>query len=225
MNVRWEQITYDHLINIEKAFELYDQAFPIEVREPHTIFMESLNYGKNREPNSFRFVVGYDGEQLVSFATGHYFAEANFGFIVYLATNPHVRNSGLGSKTLAKIEELLKIDAISAGNTSPRAIILETEKLELAHSPKDKEDCIKRTRFFERNGYKPLLGVNYLQPPLNNDEHYVPLHLLSNQTDLTKQEIADFVQVMYREKYDLVNRINKQVLSHCLDSMGLYKDN
>lgn len=223
MTIRWEQITFDNLTNIEQALEMYDQAFPIEVREPHSIFIESLNYPSLRAPNSYRFVVGYEGDQLVSFATGHYFADANFGFIVYIAIDPNVRSKGWGSETLSKLEELLNQDAISAGNSALKAIVLETEKIEMVHTEGEKEDCIKRNRFFERNGYKQLKEVVYIQPPLNAGENSVPLNLFINSHDISQQEIAEFIQVMYREKYFLVNGIDKKILSNCLEKMGIEK--
>lgn len=221
MTIRWEEITYDNLTNIEKVFAIYDEAFPIEVREPQDIFYQSLEYAKTRLPNGFRFLVGYEGEQLVSFATGHYFAEANIGFIVYIATNPLIRSKGLGTKTLVKIEELLNEDAISAGNVSLRATILETEKQEIVHNEAEKEDCIKRNRFFERNGYKKIDEIQYIQPPLNNGDSNVPLNLFINKNDVSKEEIIKYIQIIYKEKYCLVNRIDKQVLKSCLEMMGI----
>jgi len=221
MTIRWEEITYDNLTNIEKVFEIYDEAFPIEVREPQDIFYQSLDYAKTRLPNGFRFLVGYEGEQLVSFATGHYFAEANIGFIVYIATNPLIRSKGLGTKTLVEIEELLNEDAISAGNVSLRATILETEKQEIVHNEAEKEDCIKRNRFFERNGYKKIDEIQYIQPPLNNGDSNVPLNLFINKNDVSKEEIIKYIQIIYKEKYCFVNRIDKQVLKSCLEMMGI----
>ena len=221
MTIRWEEITYDNLTNIEKVFEIYDEAFPIEVREPQDIFYQSLDYAKTRLPNGFRFLVGYEGEQLVSFATGHYFAEANIGFIVYIATNPLIRSKGLGTKTLVKIEELLNEDAISSGNVSLRATILETEKQEIVHNEAEKEDCIKRNRFFERNGYKKIDEIQYIQPPLNNGDSNVPLNLFINKNDVSKEEIIKYIQIIYKEKYCFVNRIDKQVLKSCLEMMGI----
>ncbi|WP_019420373.1 GNAT family N-acetyltransferase [Paenibacillus sp. OSY-SE] len=91
-------------------------------------------------------MLGFEGEQLVSFATGHYFAEVNSGFIVYIVTNPFVRSRGLGAKTLSKLEELLHKDAAAAGYDSLSAIILETETQEIAHTEAEKEDCMKRNQ-------------------------------------------------------------------------------
>lgn len=148
MAIKWIEMTENHLFYFETAMKLYDQAFPIEVREPQEVFLRSLQLTKLNKPNHFHFLIGLEGDQLVSFATGHYFANVNTGFIVYIVTNPHVRSNGLGTKTLLKIEELLKKDAISVGNSSLGAIILETETQEMVHTQKEKEDCIKRNRFF-----------------------------------------------------------------------------
>jgi GNAT superfamily N-acetyltransferase len=205
------------------ALKIFDQSFPIEVRESHKIFIESLQYARVRKPNSFRFLVGFEGEQLVSFATGHYFADANVGFIVYIVTNPLVRSKGLGSKTLSKLEELLNKDALSAGNESLRAIILETEKQEIVHTDVEKEDCIKRNRFFERNGYTQYEEIDYLQPPLNNGESNIPLNLFINRNDVSKEEISKFIQIIYKEKYFFVNGIDNEVLRTCLGNMGMEK--
>lgn len=123
-------------------------------------------------------MIGFNGEQLVSFATGHYLADVNSGFIVYIATNPKVqRHRGVGSKTLLKMEELLHKDAISAGNASLKAVILETESQEMVHTETERKDCIKRNRFFERNDYKRYENIEYLQPPLHGVGNNIPLNL------------------------------------------------
>jgi len=222
MAIKWDEITYDNLTHFEKVLKIYDQAFPIEVRESHNIFLNSLKYARNRRPNNFRFLIGFKGDQLVSFATGHYLAEVNSGFIVYIVTNPLLRSKGLGSKTLVKIEELLNKDAILAGNRSLKAIILETEAL--VHTNKEKEDCIKRNRFFERNNYKQFKGIDYLQPPLHFGDSNVPLNLfIKNQQriEITELEIREAIRAIYKEKYYSVNQIDKDVLNKCLEKMGM----
>ncbi|MGM0878477.1 MAG: hypothetical protein ACQEWV_28215 [Bacillota bacterium] len=93
-----------------------------------------------------------------------YFADVNSGFIVYIVTNPLIQSNGLGSKTLVKLEGLLNKDAISAGNLSLRAIFLETETQDMVHTEEEKEDCIKRNRFFDRNDYEKYEEIIYRQP-------------------------------------------------------------
>lgn len=223
MAIRWGEIRYENDIHLEKVFDLFDQTFPIEVRESHNIFLKSLQYARKRKPNNYRFLIGLEDDRLVSFATGHYLSDVNSGFIVYLVTNPLERSKGLGAKTLLKLEELLNKDAILAGNTSIKAIILETEKQEMVHTEGEKEYCIKRHKFFDRNHYKLFEKIDYLQPPLLG-ESIIPLHLFIKnvQTDeLTKNEVSEVIRAIYKEKYYLVNEIDKNVLNSCLEKMGI----
>ncbi|HHW38098.1 MAG TPA: GNAT family N-acetyltransferase [Bacillales bacterium] len=223
--VNWTEITSDNLKNLESVLKLYDQAFPIDVREPHDIFQKGLKYADSSFPNHFRFLVGMEGDTVVSFAIGHYLADVNAGFIVYIVTSPLIRGNGLGSTTLLKMEELFKKDAESAGHSSLRFSILETEMEEQVHTEAEKEDCIKRERFYDKNNYKRYEEINYLQPPLHGDKSGIPLNLLfksfqESQT-ITRAEISPIVQAMYREKYYKVNGIDKAVLSNCLKKMGI----
>lgn len=115
MEITWDEITKENQANLENVLTLYEKAFPIEVREPTITFSKSMQYATKSFPNHFRFLVGLERGQIVSFATAHYLAEINTGFIVYIVTNPIERSKGVGSKTLGKMEELLNEDAIAAG--------------------------------------------------------------------------------------------------------------
>lgn len=221
MNIRWDQITDNNLSHIDKVFKLYDLVFPIVVREPHTIFYNGLHYAGQRKPNNFRLLIGFEGEELISFATGHYLEEVNSGFIVYIATNPQSRSKGIGSKTLAKMEELLTDDAIKAGNSSLNSIILETETENLVHTKEEKDNCKKRNEFFKRNGFKKLEEISYLQPPLHHEDEAVPLNLFIKNQQVNIQDIKKFIYAIYKEKYYFVNGIDKEVLNNCLIKMEL----
>ncbi|MEH7250929.1 GNAT family N-acetyltransferase [Neobacillus niacini] len=222
MNITWDEVTIDRLHHFEKVLPLYDLVFPIEVREPHEVFMKGLHSAKTRKPNSFRFLVGLDEEQLVSFATGHYLEEVNAGFIVYIATNPKVQGNGIGSKTLLKMEELLNQDAKTAGNPNLETIILETETQDMVHTKEEKENCVKRNQFFERNHYKKVKKFKYLQPPLHQAHGPVPLNLFikslqGNESSI--ETIKKIIHAIYKEKYYLVNGIDEQVLKDSLQKM------
>ncbi|MEH7113112.1 GNAT family N-acetyltransferase [Neobacillus niacini] len=224
MNIKWDEVTIDHLHHYEKVLPLYDSVFPIGVREPHEVFLKGLHYTKNQKPNSFRFLVGLDGEQLVSFATGHYLEVVNAGFIVYIATNPLIRGKGVGSKTLLKMEELLREDAIASGKSNLDGIILETETQEIVHTHEEKENCLKRNQFFERNHYKKVNKINYLQPPLHMEHEPIPLNLFIKgiqMDEFHRETIIKFIHAIYKEKYSLVNGINEQVLKDSLRKMEL----
>ncbi|TXC93446.1 GNAT family N-acetyltransferase [Metabacillus litoralis] len=224
MAIKWVEVNNENLSYVEPVMKLYDQAFPIEVREPHNIFLESVHIAKTRKNNNYHFLVGLIEEELVSFATAHYFAEINSGFVVYIVTNPKLQNVGVGSKTLAKMEELLNHDAIQTGNSTIRAIFLETETHEMAHTEEEKKACMKRNRFFSRNHYEKYEEISYLQPPLYEDEEAVPLNLFVKNIDkmiLTKHGIKEAIKTIYEEKYFLVNKIDKNILNNCLKKMKI----
>ncbi|MBM7602498.1 GNAT superfamily N-acetyltransferase [Metabacillus crassostreae] len=224
MTIKWVEVTNENLSYFEAVMKLYDQAFPIEVREHHSIFHRSLTYAKMINQNNFHFLVGLIGDDLVSFATAHYFAEINSGFIVYIVTNPQQQNNGVGTKTLAKIEDLLKADAIHAGNSSIRAIFLETETEEMAHTEEEKKECINRNRFFSRNHYENYEQITYLQPPLHEGMEDFNLNLFIknlSSTKNSKEDIKKAIKTIYKEKYLLVNEIDKEILNKALKKMGI----
>jgi len=226
MTIVWEEITKNHMLHIEKVLELYDMAFLKDIREPHHIFYNALDKAEQNLPNRFRFLVGLMEGKLVSFATGHYLAEVNCGFIVYLGTDQHERGKGLGSQALGIIEEYLNQDALLAGNDSIRAFVLETEKLEWANSEEEREACLKRDNFYRKNGYKAYKGIEYMQPPLNGGNEGIPLKLnikKRHQTNFSRDEVQRLIYAMYDQKYHLVNEIPTMVLNDCLKGMSILK--
>ncbi|KAA9024362.1 GNAT family N-acetyltransferase [Niallia endozanthoxylica] len=226
MKIVWEEITKNHMSHIESVLQLYDTAFPKDLREPHQILYNALDKAEQNPPNRFRFLVGLMEGKPVSFATAHYLAEVNCGFIVYLGTDPHERSKGLGSQALGTIEEYLNQDAILAGKGSIRAFVLETEKQESANSEEERETCLKRDYFYKRNGYKTYKGIDYIQPPLNGGNEAIPLKLnikKKQQTDFSRDEAQELIYAMYDQKYCLVNRIPTIVLNDCLKEMSIPK--
>ncbi|MEW9501775.1 GNAT family N-acetyltransferase [Jeotgalibacillus marinus] len=217
MDIIWREATIQDLEIIRSALQLYDESFPYEVREPHEVFYQSLQYQKDCFPNSFRFLIGIYNNKLCSFATAHYFANVNFGFIVYIVTDPSVRNAGLGSITLQKIDEILTKDAKKAGYDSLDGIALETEKEEMVKSEKERIDCIKRNHFFEKNNYVQIDTINHVQPPLRSEDRAVPLNLFirTYNNPLTNQLVKDIIGEIYKEKYQKVNNIPKDILEKC----------
>ena len=111
MPISWIEITLNNRDYLEKAFQLYDRSFPLDVREPHQIFLNSLQYAEEQNADHFHFLIGLEKEELVALATAHYLAEVNAGFIVYLAVCENRRKKGLGSQTLQQMERLLYKDA------------------------------------------------------------------------------------------------------------------
>ncbi|MET3728348.1 GNAT superfamily N-acetyltransferase [Fictibacillus halophilus] len=224
MDIIWKEVTYSYQENLKEALTLYHNSFPIEVREPEAVFLQSLKNAEIHLPNQYHFLVGFQDDELISLVTAHYLADVNTGFIVYLVTNPKIRSKGLGKQSLQSIEEILQQDSIAAGYESLDAIILETETEEMVHTKIEKEDCVKRTNFFMRNGFHKVEDFLYLQPPIHDDGVDVPLHLFiknRSRQELKKSEVKRIVKAMYVEKYHHGNGIAKEVLNRSYSKMNL----
>lgn len=220
----WHEIIDPKEEILMEIFDLYDQIFPIEVREPHAVLIKSLQTSQMDASQSFRFLVGLDQTKVVSFATAHYFSRVNSGFIVYIGTDPSYQNHGIGSQTLAKMEDWLQENALQAGYESLRSIILEAEQIEIMSSEQERIECIKRNRFFEKNGYHHASHIPYVQPPLHAKESAVPLNLLIKLVqgfDMETVELMNIIYSMYIGKYGLINQINERILHECLQIMGI----
>ncbi|TCP69131.1 GNAT family N-acetyltransferase [Baia soyae] len=224
MDITWKKLTSSDHIFLQKAFEIYDQSFPDEVRESHDVFDRGLLSQNSSFPDSYTFLVGYQNEdEIVSLATAHYFSKVNMGFVVYLATNPYIRSRGIGSMTLNKIEEVLQDDAKKAGHHFLSGMVLETEKPEFAHTEAEKRNCELRNRFFEKNQFVNLMNVTYLQPPLKEGDSSVPLHLFLKQYagTIQRDEIAMVIKEILTKKYQEINQIPIKVLEECQKLMRI----
>ncbi|WP_369361901.1 GNAT family N-acetyltransferase [Priestia megaterium] len=226
MSLEWFEITKGNTKYFEHVMKVHEETFPIEVRESKDIFLRSLEYSKTSFPNTFRFLVGIEDGKVVSFTTGHFLADVNTGFIVYIVTDPYIRSRGLGSKTLRKIEGLLNEDAIKAGFKCIDKIMLETETIEMVHTDSEKKDCFKRNKFFERNKYNYINFIDYKQPPLHKGEPSFPLNLFVKNyghSETKKDFLYKAIISLYREKYFNVNGIDKETLNNCIEEMQINK--
>ena len=214
--IEWQEIREPGGALWNAAIALYEQTFPPEVREPAAVFVRSM-----RDVAGFHFLVGVDEQgQLAAMATAHDLADVNVGFVVYLVVAPQGRSRGLGAELLAQVEAALREDARVTRGAELRGVVLESEREELVHTEEERLDCQRRERFFARQGYERLDGVDYVQPPLTPEsELMVPLHLWAkrfpNQPEWTAEEIRDVVRSMYRNKYGRANGTSDVVLSAC----------
>lgn len=221
MDIKWDEITCKHHKQLTSLFKLYEAVFPKQVREPQTLFLKSLD--RTNEGSKYHLIAGIVDNQLISFAAGHYLAESNTGFIVYIATNPYVQGKGVGTNTLKKMEEYFQSDARLSGNTTLRAIVLETEKDESDTAQSSNSDFARRNRFYEKNGYAVQESIHYLQPPLQQGGQSIPLNLFakSPQARLGMDELQEIIKAMYKYKYDYINGIDREILTNCLETMGI----
>ena len=217
MSMEWKELDLNNSDSLfTEALHLYDLSFPDEVRESHDLFRRSIALSSGE--NKYHFLVGLENGKVISLATAHYFAKANFGYIVYLAAHPDKRGAGLGKKTIQEIERRLNLDAKAHGYPCLSAVVLETEKETMAHNEEEYSANLKRLKFFERLGFR-IAKINYVQPPLFRGQTPVPLYLqmkISNEDTIINPE--EVIDVIYREKYKKVNQVSTAELEICLEA-------
>ncbi len=217
MSIEWKELDQHNCEELlTEALHLYDLSFPEEVRESHDLFSRSIALSSSE--NKYHFLVGLEDGKVISLATAHYFAKANFGYIVYLAAHPDKRGTGIGKKTIQEMQRRLDLDAKAQGYASLAAVVLESEKETMAHDEEEYATNLKRLRFFAGLGFR-IADVDYVQPPLFHGQTPVPLYLQINILDetapLTPEEI---IRILYKEKYSKVNQVSSKELELCLQA-------
>mgnify|MGYP002543914152 CR=1 FL=1 len=110
---------------------------------------------------------------------------AEFVFIEHFAVSEKARNSGIGGKML---EELARQKA--------GKVVLEVEL---------PEDSLKKRRigFYERHGFT-FNEYPYIQPPMGEDRHEIPLRIMSAPEPLSEDEFQSVRTELYKSVYHYV---------------------
>lgn len=103
-------------------------------------------------------------------------------FIEHFAVDKTFRNSGLGSRMLRSIRELVK-----------ERICLEVE---LPYTDIAK----KRISFYERNGFT-YNGYQYIQPAISRGRNPIPLRIMTTEGCLREGEFTAIKNVLYKDVY------------------------
>ena len=106
---------------------------------------------------------------------------------------------------------------------------MEVEREDLAATAREREERVRRLRFFARAGARIVTGIDYRQPPLHSDAEPVPLYLMfdavgSQSPTLSHERVLAWVDDAYRVVYVQGAGISERVVIDCLrqvrESMG-----
>lgn len=162
----------------DKIFALMKASFPESERRTYAGQKELLadpHYRLITETNS--------NNQLIAFMAAWEFPL--FRFVEHIAVDPATRGSGIGGKIMgAYIRESLK------------PILLEVEY-------PDTNLAQKRISFYERLGFR-LNPFEYVQPPLQKGQTYLPLKIMSYPQIFTEEEYALHLEILYTNVYKVI---------------------
>lgn len=162
------------------ALELYVETFPRDEREPleRVARVGSGDLGLCRDTeHRVHLAVAESGGSFAGLAYFTVHAVARTGFLIYLATDPRHRKSGVGTRLIEFVRETCRREAAEMGS-SLTAVFLECERPELAASPEEETYRHARVEFFLRRGAR-IVTKSYHQPALAPDRDRVPLWLLA----------------------------------------------
>lgn len=132
--------------DFEKLYRIYEEALPLSERKPRAAVEELVRR------DDYRVLAVKAGEQMLSFLAVFVSLREDVALLEYLATSPQARNQGLGARMFAKSVEL----------AGPRPLLVEFDS-ERGKSA-DRELCLRRKRFYFRQGCQQIEGLHYLMP-------------------------------------------------------------
>ncbi|REH85172.1 hypothetical protein [Staphylococcus felis] len=205
------------------AMAFYKDKLDPLVTEDEAVFVQSLKTEKTQ--NDYVFLVGIHDQKVVSFATAHYEATTNAGFIIYLIAEKGPQCKTFLKSTLDAIETGVNALANQLHGRDVNFFMFEST-FESPNVDNDTADDIAfRRRFLMQNDFDKQTDINYLQPSLNRNGKPVPLELyIKTNIPLTKDIYGTSIKSCYILKYVFANRLPRKIIYPLLIKMGLSKE-
>lgn len=162
--------------DFDKVYKIMEDSFPPDEHRPYEEQKELLN-----NPNYCIYVSKpVDSSDVQGFMAIWRFE--NLTFIEHFAVDERYRNTGLGSKMLQDIRDLVQ-----------GRICLEVE---LPYTDIAK----KRIGFYERNGFA-YNDYQYIQPAISKGRNPIPLRIMATEGSLNIEEFNMIKEKLYKEVY------------------------
>lgn len=178
------------------ALRLYNRVFPEKERIDRRYFVDMLREKRMGLlfPFNIHFLVARSGKRVLGLATGSYLAIVNIGFVGYLAVDPRLKGSRIGSRLRHRLVEEIRHDARAVGRRDLFAIMGEVE----ANNPWLRH-LVKKNRVL-------ALDLDYRQPALSDNAPAVPLVLYveplrAPMRSLPTAQLRTLLYAIYRRVY------------------------
>jgi hypothetical protein len=219
----WRDVQSEADPTLANWLAAYERSFPIEVLLPRDVIMAQISE-VSRAPsgeNDFHVTAAMDGEAVVGGAMFTFLGRTSVGLLSYIFTGSERRGNGIGTWLYDRVVSVLRADA-TRRNRSLRGLVSEVEREDLAALPSEREERIRRLRFFTRVGARILAGVNYLQPPLHSGEEPLPMYLMfdavgSGRPTLSSRRVLALVADIYRVAYVNGAGLSEYAVQECLE--------
>ena len=166
--MRLERYTGQNADLFDRAFALYESAFPTEERR------DLPEQYRAMQDSDYHMDFIMEGDEFLGVML--YWETDDFIFLEHFTTLPQVRNHGIGAAALGLLKQ------------KGKTILLEIEP------PVDEMSC-RRYSFYQRNGFQ-MTPHHHIQAKYHLGDKDVELKVLSCPGILTKQEYLRFYQYM-----------------------------
>lgn len=160
----------------EQVWKLMETSFPSDERWDKSGFLSEY------QNSEFRSMVYHPDGKLGGVMD--FWDFGSFIYIEHFAVQPHLRGQGIGAALMSELSRI-------AGG---RPYLLEAEP------PQDSDIAARRVSFYERLGFV-LNSYEYIQPAMGEDEHPLPLVIMSAPSALTEEQFIFVRDKMYEKVY------------------------
>jgi hypothetical protein len=199
------------LVRDQSWWEIYQDSFPANEREPEGVILESL---RNRVGVAYR---ARSNGATVGLGTTHLLLEPAAVFLVYLAAGREHRGEGLGADLLELAWRDSTARLVDLG-LKPQGMVWEVDPPDFPADPAQMTLRKRRIAFFQRHAGVPL-NRPYFQPPLAGGDP-VPMQLMfrpgANMPLPDGEMVRALVKAIYLEKYGAINKIPESTLTELL---------
>jgi GNAT superfamily N-acetyltransferase len=206
-------LTASDLLSDRSWWEIYDDAFPANEREPPNVIVKSLEMGAGQ---AFAARVN---DETIAIATTHLLKDPPAVFLIYLATMKGLRGRGCGGELLEYAWKTGR-QTLFAQGLQATGFVAEVDAPNESDNIDERRVRERRIAFFARHGAE-LSPRAYTQPAVDGT-HTVPMRLVfrpAEEPDNPDSLFTDaLVRAIYFEKYHAANGIARESLVSLLEA-------
>lgn len=182
----------------EELRNIYVSTFPLENAKQLGTYINHI-HDMLRNDNRYHLYAALEERSMIGISLLYIFDNLKMALLDYMAVTLNFQRRGIGRKLFEFTNnELNRCIPDNIG------MLLEVPK-ENVFNPDESLRRKRRIQFYSRLGVKVLKSVNYLLPiQVDGDveEMYLMIKLSKNITWISKKNIADFINSVYRDLYD-----------------------
>lgn len=176
--------------DFSEAIKIYVDNFEPNVRHP-----VELIYKRFFE-DRYRLFVGKQEKDIIVFALVYRSNDPDFLLLDYYAVRTDYRDKGIGTEFLKELFKVLRL------NEKGIVLIFEVEDPNFGDN---REERIRRVRFYKSLGVRQIKDMRYIFPPLSGNKRVdmiLMMYPCPSRETISREILINLVKELYIEKYN-----------------------